>query len=142
MSSRPIYSSTYRVYWSETDAALMMHFSNFFRVCERVEEEFFWTLGLRFDPHSDIIFPRVHASCDYRSPLHPGDAYRVDLVEILVGKSSITYRYRFYNESRGGRLAAECTIVAVAYDRRTGRSIEVPGELRKLLLEKGAKPKS
>ncbi len=42
----PLFSIRYRVWWSETDAALMMHFSNFFRVCERTEEEFLASLGV------------------------------------------------------------------------------------------------
>jgi len=108
----PLYSKRYRVYWSETDAALMMHFSNFFRVCERTEEEFLASLGVtqRGPPGSRILMPRVHAECDYESPLRPGAIYRVDITDVVIGRSSLQYLYEFYDES-SGKLSARCKIV-------------------------------
>ncbi|AMD30413.1 thioesterase family protein [Acidilobus sp. 7A] len=140
MAPGRIFSATYRVYWSETDAACMMHFSNYFRVCERTEEEFLTRLGFsqRAEPGKRIIMPRVSASCDYKSPLGPGHSYRVDIVDIVIGRSSITYVYEIFNETTQ-RLSAACTIVAVAYDEASGRSVEVPVELKEKLLAAGAR---
>ena len=138
-----IYSRTYRVYWSETDAALMMHFSNFFRVCERTEEEFLASLGItqRGSPGSRLLMPRVHAECDYKRPLRPGDDYRVDIVDVVLGKSSITYVYEIYNLT-SGQLAATCKIVTVSYDERGDRAVEIPKEVREALMRAGARERN
>jgi len=136
----PLYSKRYRVYWSETDAALMMHFSNFFRVCERTEEEFLASLGVtqRGLPGSRILMPRVHAECDYESPLRPGAVYRVDITDVVIGRSSLQYLYEFYDES-SDKLSARCKIVTVFYDEAEGKAKEIPKELREKLLAAGAK---
>ncbi len=135
-----IYSKTYRVYWSETDAALMMHFSNFFRVCERTEEEFLSALGLNQSgqPGRRLLMPRVHAECDYERPLRPGDLYRVDIVDVIIGRSSITWRYEIYDEAQG-YSSARCTIVSVVYDESSDRAVEVPQEIRERLIKAGAR---
>ncbi|ESQ21333.1 MAG: putative thioesterase [uncultured Acidilobus sp. CIS] len=136
----PLYSKRYRVYWSETDAALMMHFSNFFRVCERTEEEFLASLGVtqRGLPGSRILMPRVHAECDYENPLRPGAVYRVDITDVVIGRSSLQYLYEFYDES-SNKLSARCKIVAVFYDEAEGKAKEIPKELREKLLAAGAR---
>jgi len=136
----PLYSKRYRVYWSETDAALMMHFSNFFRVCERTEEEFLASLGVtqRGLPGSRILMPRVHAECDYENPLRPGAVYRVDITDVVIGRSSLQYLYEFYDES-SNKLSARCKIVAVFYDEAEGKAKEIPKELREKLLTAGAR---
>lgn len=136
----PLFSAKYRVWWSETDAALMMHFSNFFRACERTEEEFLSSLGVTQvgRPGSRLLMPRVRAECDYESPLRPGDVYRVDLVDLVLGRSSLQYTYEIYNET-AGRLSARCRIVTVVYDEATGRAREIPRELRERLLSAGAR---
>ncbi|MGC8567228.1 MAG: acyl-CoA thioesterase [Caldisphaera sp.] len=137
---RPIFSAKYRVYWSETDAALMMHFSNFFRVCERAEEDFYASLNIsqKGEVGKRLIMPRVHAECDYKNSLRPGDLYSVNIKEIQLGKSSIRYTYEIYNES-SNELSAVCKIVTVVYDEINNKSMEIPQELRKKLIEKGAK---
>ncbi len=67
---------TERVQFADTDMAGIVHFSNFFRYMERVEHDFFRSLELsiREDPakiaaEECVGWPRVHASCDYKSPL-------------------------------------------------------------------------
>jgi acyl-CoA thioester hydrolase len=137
-----IYSGRYRVWWSETDAAGLVHFSNFLRYCERAEEEFLLGLGFRqrfvVSGVPAVVFPRVRAGCEYLSPLRPGDEFRVDIVDVVVGNKSIRYRFEITNETTG-RLSARCEIVAVAYSTERGESIPVPEELRRRLLEAGAR---
>ncbi len=124
-----LYKAKYRVYWSETDAAGIMHFSNHFRVCERVEESFLRSLGFQYTAGSRITFPRVHAECDYKAPLRAGDEYTVAITGVELGRSSVTYKFSIYNESLG-REAARCVIVAVAYDNIERRPVELPAEFR------------
>lgn len=131
-------------YWSETDAAGIVHFSNFFRYCERAEEDFWlsrYGLSSGVGAESNILFPRVRAGCIYHYPIYPYDRYRVEIVDVLVGEKSIQYSHRIYNESRGGVLSAECEVIAVCIDRESFRSIPIPEEIRRFLFENGARPK-
>ncbi len=120
-----------RVYWSETDAAGIAHFTSILRYCERAEEELLVTRlgGYR---RGGLVFPRVHVECDYSGPLYPHDEYRVVIEEASVGGKSIRLRFRVDNLTRG-YLAARGLFVTVAYDPVAGRSVEVPGEIRRLL---------
>ena len=135
-----IYSRESRVYWADTDAARIAHFSSIFRFCEATEEEFIVSLTGGWKP-GRVIFPRVHASCDFKAPLRVHDRYRVDITDIVLGDTSITWHYKLYNLDLG-REAAECRIVTVTLDPDTFQPVPIPGELRRLLLEAGAREKN
>ncbi|MEN2999728.1 MAG: thioesterase family protein [Acidilobaceae archaeon] len=139
-----LYSHRFMVYWSDTDAAGIAHFSNFFRWCERTEEELFRS---RLGPLSGLLaglgiaFPRVKASCSFSFPLFLHDEFRVDVAEILLGSKSITYRYEIYNESKGVK-SAECEVVVVAVRLAEMRSVEIPQQVREALVAIGAVEKN
>ncbi|MEM0365793.1 MAG: thioesterase family protein [Acidilobaceae archaeon] len=140
----PIYTYRSTAYWNETDAAGIVHFSNYFRYCERAEEEFLKSIVeefLRLREKYGIIVPRVKASCSYSYPIYPHDDYRVDIIDIELGNKSITYKYEIFNESRGGVKSAECEIVVAVVDPRIMKSIEIPKELREILKKWGAREK-
>ncbi|HOY60350.1 MAG TPA: thioesterase family protein [Verrucomicrobiota bacterium] len=89
-----------RVEFSETDAAGIVHFSNFFRYMESAEHAFFRSLGYsimmrRFDP--PLGFPRVHVSCDYRSPLRFEDLVEVHLLVRMKKAKVLSYLVKFHN---------------------------------------------
>lgn len=131
-------------YWNETDAAGIVHFSNFFRFCERAEEDFwinrYGGLGVAREKFN-ILFPRVRAECSFYFPIYPYDRFRVEIEDIIVGRSSITYRHKIFNESRGNRLSAECIITTVCVERGKMSSIPIPDEIREFLFKNGAKKK-
>lgn len=131
-------------YWNETDAAGIVHFSNFFRYCERAEEDFWINNygGLNEAREKfDVLFPRVRAECKYYFPIYPYDKFRVEIEDIILGNSSITYRHKIFNESRGDRLSAECTITVVCVKKDSMKSVPLPEELRNFLKRHGAKEK-
>jgi acyl-CoA thioester hydrolase len=136
-----IYSYRSTAYWSETDAAGIVHFSNYFRYCERAEEEFFRKLLGGFPDilnRYGVIVPRVRASCDYHHPIYPHDDFRVDIVDIEIGNRSLKYRFEVFNESRAVK-AADCEIVVAIVDPSVMKSIEIPSQLRELLKSVGAR---
>lgn len=143
MSPRDIYSRKWRVWWSETDAAGIMHFSKYFAICERLEEEFYFHIGIgekaRMAGHK-IWFPRVHAECDYKKPLLPRRTYEIALTSIEIGRSSITYSYEFRNSE--GEPVANCKIVTVTVTGFPPQKIPVPRELREILVKHGAVEKT
>ncbi len=131
---KPLYTLKSRVYWSETDAAGIAHFTSFLRYCEKTEEEYILTrLGLNETGNKlPIVFPRVHIECDYKNPLRVHDRYRVDLLTIKIGNKSITWKYKITNETQQ-KTSAECTIITVAFDPQKWTPIPVPETLRKAL---------
>lgn len=135
-----VFSKRLTVYWSESDAAGIAHFSSFFKFLEWTEEDFMEEVLGSLPSRPRIIFPRVHASCDYKRPLRVHDKVRIDIVAVLLGRSSITYEFIVFNETLGVE-SASCRIVAVAVDTETLKAVALPKELVEALLRRGAELK-
>ena len=89
---------TRRVEFSETDMAGIVHFANFFRYMEIAEHSFFRSLGFSvITRHVDppVGWPRVHASCDFKQPLHFEDEVEVHMVVTEKKAKSLSYEFRF-----------------------------------------------
>src|SRR5262245_50972222 len=83
---------TRRVQFSETDAAGIVHFSNFFRYFEDAEHELWRAAGLSIHPEqSPIGWPRVSASCEYHRPLKFEHEFEVHVRISQLSKRAITY---------------------------------------------------
>lgn len=111
-----------RVEFSETDAAGIVHFSNFFRFMEAAEHAFIRSLGFsvkldELDP--PLGFPRVHADCDYRAPLRFEEEFEVHLLVREQRARSLSYRFRFRKVTAGGPgeevALGNLTVVCVAH---------------------------
>ncbi|MGC9125859.1 MAG: acyl-CoA thioesterase, partial [Thermoplasmata archaeon] len=111
----------------DTDALGVMHFSNYFRICERTEEEFMNSLGLPFDSTRNISLPRVKAECSYKSPLRYNDVAIISMRLKEIGKKHMKYSFEIRNES-DGKICATCEIVVVAINNEF-KSIELPEKL-------------
>ncbi len=87
----------------------------------------------RLDPDHRVLLPSVVADVHlaYESPLTVGETFRVGVKATKVGRTSVTYAYRF--EAGDGRLVAEGDSVEVLIDPTTRRPREVPAEGRRLL---------
>ena len=87
-----------RVEFSETDMAGIMHYSNYYRFMETAEHSFFRTLGFSIVTHMTdppVGWPRVHARCDFRRPLHFEDEVEVQLLVKEKKTKALTYQFRF-----------------------------------------------
>jgi acyl-CoA thioester hydrolase len=87
-----------RVEFSETDMAGIMHYSNFFRFMETAEHAFFRSLGLsiassKADP--PVGWPRVHAECDFKAPLHFEDEVEIHLLVREKKSKTLSYLFKF-----------------------------------------------
>lgn len=125
------------VQFSDTDMAGIMHFANFFRFMERAEHAFFRSLGFSVIDNSipedeRVGWPRVHASCDYLSPLRFEDEVEIEVLVEEVRTRSLRYLFRVRKSD--GTLTAEgrIAIVCVRKDRATGKmkAVEIPGNMR------------
>ena len=87
-----------RVEFSETDMAGIVHYSNFFKYMETAEHAFFRSLGFSIvtrNIETPVGWPRVHAQCDYKQPLHFEDEVEVHLLVAEKRSKALTYLFRF-----------------------------------------------
>ena len=103
-----------RTEFRDTDAAGIVHFSAFFFWMESAEHELLRHVGiLVVDPQADgttLSWPRVSVTCDYKSAVRFGDELSIGVCIEKIGRSSITYGFRFEHQ---GRWVAQGRVVAV-----------------------------
>ncbi len=99
-----------RVAFHETDAAGIVHFSNFLRLCEEAETHALASVG--FLPSDAFLYPRVHIEADYHRPLHFWEDYRIHAALIRIGRTSL--HWLFTVESAEG----SCATVSMVSARR------------------------
>ncbi len=117
-----------RVAWSETDAAKVAHFSNYFRYFEKAEQELY--NDLHIDPFGrseelQIWFPRVEAHCEFLSPCRLNDLLEVELTVSKVGRRSIRYEFQIQNLATS-KAAAKGYVVVVSASVAESHSIPIP----------------
>jgi YbgC/YbaW family acyl-CoA thioester hydrolase len=121
------FTFTRRVDFGETDAAGIVHYSNFFRYMEACEHAFFRSLGTSIvDKSSGIGWPRVQASCDYRKPLYFEDEFTVVLR--VTGKTSKSLSYEFIFDKDNIEVARGSLTVCCVRRDETGemKATEIP----------------
>ena len=95
-----------QVEFYETDMAGIVHFSNFFRYMEMTEHAFYRSLGfsaMLADRTPPMGFPRVHAECDYRTPIRFEDRLEIHLLVKEKRDKVLTHVFRFHRLSATGR---------------------------------------
>ncbi len=125
------FRTTFRVCWSDTDAAQVVHFSNYFRFFEKAEEEFYRHLGFSFTDaklSKGLWFPRVEALCQYKRPARFNDLIEVELEVEELKEKSVKYQFRIVNKETA-TLLANGYVIIVAADKQTGKATPVPTEI-------------
>jgi len=92
------------VEFAETDAAGIVHFSNYFRYMEIAEHAFLRRVGLILDPQRSTLnlgWPRVRAECDYKIPLRFDDSVAIHISLAELREKSLTLRFVFMKEAEG-----------------------------------------
>lgn len=105
-----------RVEWHETDAAGIVHFSNFFRYMESCEHAWFRSLGFSVDLHLDgqhFDLPRVNAQCSYLSPLRFEDPFEVHLLVREVRSRALVYDFVVRKTGEPARCVGHGSITVV-----------------------------
>jgi len=127
-----------RVEFSDTDLAGIVHFSKFFLYMESAEHAFLRSLGTSVvtDYNGDRIgWPRMSASCDYKSPAFFEDELTITLKIVRKGTKSLTYAFTFEREDT---LIAEGEIGVACCMCNPGekmRAIPIPPEIADQLEE-------
>ena len=92
-----------------------------------------WGFGTR-QQHPGIpgvILARVEI--DYRRPARYGDVLEIRIAVAGIGRTSFTYDYEIVDEA--GNLVASAKSVMVMYDYAAAKSVAVPEEIRRKLVE-------
>ena len=120
--------TTYRVTWSDVDAARVVHHSNYFRIFQRAEEEFYerlgFGLGFEYFMDREVWLPRSRVYCQYRAPSGLGDTLETRLTINEIREKSV--KYGFSIRKKNDVLVAEGYVVIVAANRKTGKAIDIP----------------
>jgi acyl-CoA thioester hydrolase len=124
-----VFKTQVRVAWVETDAAQVVHFSNYFRYFEKAEEEFYRHLGFSFSSAADrgLWFPRVETFCQYRKPAHFSDLLEVELIVEEMREKSVKYGFKILKKESMA-LIAEGHVVLVAASMQTGKATTIPND--------------
>jgi acyl-CoA thioester hydrolase len=133
MSSN-VFKVSFRVSWADTDAAQVVHFSNYFKFFEKVEEEFYRHLGFSFNDFIKKGFwlPRVEACCQYEKPARFNDLLEAELAIEELKEKSVKYGFKIYNKDSGVLLATG-HVVVVAADKQTNKATRIPAEIMERL---------
>ena len=121
---------TRRVQFYETDAAGIVHFSWFFRYMEEAEHALWRAAGLSIHPgQSEIGWPRVATSFEFKRPLRFEDEFEVHLRIAEITRRTIRYMCRL---SQGDATVATGELTIACVHRAAGeplKSIEIPAEI-------------
>ena len=128
------FTTTRRVEFGDTDMAGIMHFANFFRFMEVAETSFLHTLGLSVSWRADGVkwgFPRVSATCDYKTPARFEDVLTIAVTVEKVGTKSVAFRHDFTNQ-RGEPVAVGRITTVYCRETEPGRleSADIPADIR------------
>ena len=130
------FTSIFRVHWVDTDAAGVMHFSNYFRYFEACEQEFYHSLGMPFKQilqDYNVMLPRVESHCEYKAPCKFDDEIEVSLQVREVTAKTVTLDFKIHG-IRDSRLAAEGYMKCIAVNQEW-KVVELPADLVKALRE-------
>ncbi len=127
---------TRRIEFSETDMAGIVHYSNFFKYMETAEHAFYRSLGFsvvarNMDP--PVGWPRVHAECDFRKPLHFEDELEIHMLVAEKRAKTLKLVFRFWKKNCSPpEEVAQGNLVVVCVTRTPeGKmaSVEIPAEI-------------
>lgn len=135
---------TRRVEFAETDLAGIVHFANYFRYMEATEHAFFRSLGHSVHPEGEAAdelagtgWPRVNASCDFRTPIGFEEEIEIELLVEEIGRKSIRYLFRFWKTAGGekllaatGRMTSVCVKMKGDHEMGGMKAVEIPAVLR------------
>ena len=127
-----------RITWADTDAAGIVHFSNYFRFFERAEEEYLNRRKLDYSMIVDtyhVRIPRVESHCRYISPCRYNDVISVKMKIDEVKTRSFRESFLVDNLTTRKR-AADGYLVCVTASLDLTRAVPIPKKLVSKLMIK------
>jgi len=128
------FRTTRIVEFHDTDMAGIMHFAAFYLYMASAEHELFRSLGLSLFSSNDqsLTFPRVSASCDFKSPARCEEILDIAVSIVRLGTKSMTLDFDFAHQGREvatGQITSVCCHVT----NEPLRSVPIPAEMAEKL---------
>jgi YbgC/YbaW family acyl-CoA thioester hydrolase len=117
------------VQFYEVDSAGIVHFSWFFRYMEEAEHALWRGAGLSMAPTTEMAFPRVAATFDFRRPLRFEDEFDVRIQITSIRTKTMQYTCELV---RNGEVAAVGTMTIACVSVQAGqpmRAVPFPPEI-------------
>lgn len=127
------FRTTRQVEFCDTDMAGIVHFARFFTWMESAEHEFLRSRGLSVSMDWNggrVSFPRVNASCDFLKPARFEDELTISVEVGNVGRSSVTYGFRFFNGDEAIATGQITTVCCRVSGNGEIEAFEIPPEIR------------
>jgi acyl-CoA thioester hydrolase len=119
-----------RAEFAETDLAGIVHFSCFFRYMEEAEHAMWRAAGLSIARDgAGLGWPRISASCEFRSPLRFEDEFEVVVRIAALTRRTIQYAFTI---TRGETTISTGTMTTACVRKEAGdamKAIELPAEI-------------
>jgi acyl-CoA thioester hydrolase len=127
------------VEFHETDAAGLVHFSNYFCYAEAAEHALYRAIGYPIIDKDGISFygwPRVRAQAKFSAPIDSGDELRIELSIQEIKDKAIDYVFRIFrlrDNTLAGKGSFTTMHVHIDGATRAMRAIAIPPNLREKL---------
>jgi len=124
-----VFKTQRRVEFRDTDAAGIVHFSNFFAYMEQAEHALLRSIDLGVICEVDgqnISWPRVNAECNYRNAIKFEDMIDVHVSVDKIGTKSLTYGFKFFRDETpiaDGSITVVCCLFEPG---ETPESVPIP----------------
>jgi acyl-CoA thioester hydrolase len=125
------FRSRYKISLSDTDYLQVLHYTNYFRFCERAQQELLESIGFSYATliHKLGIFvPTVETSGKILAPVRLDNEIEVAVWVEEVGRKHIKWRNVTKNLT-SGKIAADCSTVSVCTDTTIMEALPLPAEL-------------
>ena len=125
--------TSYRVIYGDTDQMGVAYYANYLRWFEMGRTEFLRQTDM---PYTSVEkmgfrFPVIEVSCRYHKPPRFDDLITIATALTSLGRASLTFSYRIYQQDNDALLATGWTKHACV--DRGGQAIRIPESLEKTL---------
>ena len=129
-----------KVHWSDTDAAGIAWFANYFRWFEDAEEELYAAIvgRTRQSLLDDLNFgmPRVDATAKYRAPVRAGQTIRIGISSTVENPRRLRHTFEMRDED--GAVIAEGFVRVACVDLATFKPRDLPDEVVRMVKQQAA----
>ena len=127
---KPFIEFERRMRWADVDAAGILHFPRIFEIVEEAEIELLRQIGFSMFEHlKDFGFPRVRIECDFKKMIPLDAKFRLYLTIGKVGRSTIRYDFKAFNEKEEIALEGAMTVAIL----KNGKLSKIPKDFRDAL---------
>lgn len=132
----PSFTTSRRVEFHDTDMAGIMHFTAYFRFMEVAEHALLRSLAISViaeDSPEQLSWPRIAATCEYRSPARFNDELEIEAVVERVGGKSVTYRFVFRCGDRELAVGHMTSVCCTMLHGQAPQPVRIPDAIRQAL---------